>query len=121
MPASVCTQEACSCTSSAAKALSVLEAIHRAIWSMASPERKRLDELCTEQSQSQVPLAEIDDLMKELEDLRKDRQVLTAHGKNVYQECKGICAELQGAARSLHDNAIKAQKKKDAASKGRFF
>jgi len=58
-------------------------------------------------------------VLKQLDELRKDRLVLSAHGKTVYQECRGISAELQGALRTLQHNA---QKKKGASgSKGRFF
>jgi hypothetical protein len=93
--------------------------IHRSIWAMGSPERKRLDELYNDHIQPRISFPQIDEVLKQLDELRKDRQVLSAHGKTVYQECRGISAELQGALRTLHNNA---QKKKGAAgSKGRFF
>ena len=94
--------------------------IHRSVWATGSPERKRLEEIHDEHVQSHLASAEIDEVLKQLEGLRKDRQVLSAQGKTIYQECKGISAELQTVLRTLHGNAVNAQKKKGAAgSKGR--
>jgi hypothetical protein len=96
--------------------------IHRSVWAMGAPERKRLEELYNDCIRPQIPFPHVDEIMKQLEELRKDRQVLSAHGKTIYQECKGISAELQTAMRTLHHNAVSAQKKKEAASaKGRRF
>jgi hypothetical protein len=93
--------------------------IHRSIWAMGSPERKRLEELYNDRIQPRIPFPQIDEVLKQFDELRKDRLVLSAHGKTVYQECKGIAAELQGALRILQNNA---QKKKGApGSKGRYF
>jgi hypothetical protein len=93
--------------------------IHRSIWSMGSPERKRLEELYNGHIQPRIPFPKIDEVLKQLDELRKDRLVLSAHGKTVYQECRGIAAELQGALRTIQYNA---QKKKGASgSKGRYF
>jgi hypothetical protein len=93
--------------------------IHRSIWAMGSPERKRLEELYNNHIQSRIPFPQIDEALKQLDELRKDRLVLSAHGKTVFQECRGIAAELQGALRTLQNNV---QKKKGATgSKGRYF
>jgi hypothetical protein len=95
--------------------------IHRAVWAMGAPERRRLESLYSEHIQPHVPFPRIDDVLKRLDELRKDRQVLSAQGKTVYQDCRAILAELQGVLRTLHVNAANAQKKKAAAgSKGRF-
>jgi hypothetical protein len=96
--------------------------IHRAVWAMGSPERKRLDELYNDFIRQQIPFPQVDEVMKQLEELRKDRQVLSAHGKAIFQECKGIATELQSVMRTLHQNAVNAQKKKESANaKGRRF
>jgi len=93
--------------------------IHRSIWAMGSPERKRLEELHNDYIQPRIPFPQIDEVLKQLDELRKDRLVLSAHGKTVYQECRGIAAELQGALRTLQNNA---QKKKVASgAKGPYF
>ncbi len=94
--------------------------VHRSVWSLGSPERKRLEEIYNDHIQPHIPLPQLEDVLKQLEAMRKDRQILAAHGKTIYQECKGISAELQAAMRALHQNAAKAQRKKDATSKGRF-
>jgi len=97
----------------------VREFIHRATWALGTPERKKLEELFKNHIQPQIPFPQMDKVPEQLEHLLKDRQVLSAHGKTVYQECRGISAELQGALRTLQHNA---QKKKGASgSKGRFF
>lgn len=97
------------------------EFIHRSVWAMGSPERKRLEELYNEHAQPHGPTSQIDEMLKQMDELRKDRQVLTAHGKTVYQECKAISSEIQAVLRALHNNAVKAQLKKGAAPKGRHF
>ena len=53
--------------------------------------------------------------------LLKDRQVLSAHGNSVYQECKSISADVQGALRTLQANAASnaAKKRGAAASRGK--
>ena len=62
-------------------------------------------------------------VLQQLENLQKDRQVLSAHGMTVYHECKSIAAHVQGALRTLQSNAAaNARKKKGAAApKGKFF
>ena len=95
--------------------------IHRAIWALGSPERKRLGELYKEHIQPQIPFPEMNDVLKQLEDLQKDRQVLSGLGKTVYQESRAIAAEIQGAASTLQNNAKSQRIKLANTSKGRFF
>jgi hypothetical protein len=62
-------------------------------------------------------------VVQDLEYLRKDRQVLSAQGMTVYQECKAIAADLQRALRTLQSNAAAraSQKKGGAGAKGKSF
>lgn len=92
------------------------EFIHRSVWVVGEPERKRLGELYEKHIQPQVPFAHIDEVVKQMEGLRKDRQVLAAQGKMVYQECRGIAAEVHGALRTLQSNAANARRKKGGKS-----
>jgi uncharacterized protein YoxC len=95
--------------------------IHRAVWSLGSPERKRLGELYKEHIQPQIPFPEMNDVLKQLEDLQKDRQVLSGLGKGVYQESKAIAGEVQGAVNTLQNNAKSQRIKLANTSKSRFF
>lgn len=96
--------------------------IHRSVWALGLPERKRLDEVYKDHIQPQIPFAGVDDVLRLLEELLKARQVLSAKGNTVYQECKGISAEVQSALRTLQSNAAdNAKKKRDAGKGGRFF
>jgi hypothetical protein len=99
------------------------EFIHRATWAKGTPERKRLDELFKNPVGAQLPVPQMESALEELEILRKDRQILSAQGVTVYQECKGISAEIQGALRRLQSNAAaRATKKKGASgAKGKSF
>jgi hypothetical protein len=55
--------------------------------------------------------------------MQKSRQVLSAHGATIYQECKGIAADVQGTLRTLQSGASgKARDRRRAAgAKGKFF
>ena len=101
----------------------VREFIHRATWAMGTPERKKLEELFKSHIQSQTPFPEMDKVREELESLLKDRQVLIGQGATVCQDCQSILAEVQGALRTLQNNAAaNARKKMDAArGKGKFL
>lgn len=101
----------------------VREFIHRATWAVGLPERKQLDELFKNPIQSPIPLAELNKVRSQLENLLKDRQVLSAHGVAVSQECQSISAEIQGALRTLQSNAAANARKKMAESrkKGKFI
>ena len=68
----------------------VREFVHRATWSLAVPERKRLDEIVKNHIVPRIPFPEVDRLREQLEHLQKDRQVLFAQGNAVNQECRGI-------------------------------
>ncbi len=81
------------------------EFIHRAIWAKGTPERKKLDEFFKNPIGPHLPLSQIDQVLEELEILRKDRQVFSVNGATVYQDCKGIVADVEGALRRLQSNA----------------
>jgi hypothetical protein len=93
--------------------------IRRAIWALGAPERKRLEERYTEHIQPQIAFPNPDEVLKQLEDLRKDRQVLCSVGKTVYQESRTVCTGVQSALRTLQSNTHR--KKSSASSKGNFF
>jgi hypothetical protein len=97
--------------------------IHRATWAAGTPERKRLGELFKNPVETQTGLPRADEVLQELEMLRKDRQVLSAKGVAVYQECKTIAADVQGALRRLQSNAAAraSQKKGGTGPKGKLF
>ena len=100
----------------------VKEFIHRATWAMGLPERKKLEELFKNHIQPQVPFPEMDKVPEQLEHLLKERQVLSAHGVAVSQECSTICADIQGALRTLQSNATaKARENMSAARKKGTF
>jgi hypothetical protein len=101
----------------------VREFIHRSIWATGSPERKKLEELYKNHIRPHIPVPQMDKVLEQLENLQKDRQILSAHGVTVYHECKCISAEVQGALRTLQSNAAaNAYKKKGATgAKGKFF
>jgi hypothetical protein len=101
----------------------VKEFIHRATWVLGTPERKKLEELFKDHNQSQVLLPELEKVPEQLEHLLKDRQILSAHGVAVCQECQGISADIQGALRTLQSNAAANIRKNLAASrkKGKFI
>ncbi len=65
----------------------------------------------------------MDQVAAQLDNLLRDRQVLSAHGVMVYQECKSISVDIQGIFRTLQSNAASnATKKKNATgAKGKFF
>jgi hypothetical protein len=99
------------------------EFIHRATWAIGLPERKTLGELFKNHIQPQVPFPQMDEVPEQLENLLKDRQVLSAQGVSVYEDCKSISADVQGTLRTLQSNAsTNERKQKDAArTKGKFF
>jgi len=99
------------------------EFIHRATWVLGTPERKKLEEIYKDHIQPQIACPQIDKVPEQLENLLKDRQVLSAHGVTVYQECQSVTTELQGALRTLQGNAAANAQKKRAATggKGKLF
>ena len=90
---------------------------------MGSPERKRLAELYKDHIEPHIPFPQMNEVLRQLEGLQKDRQVLAAVGQSVFQESRGILAEVQGALRALQSNAAtNANNKKGATGgKGKFF
>jgi len=99
------------------------EFIHRSTWATGTPERKKLEELVKDHIRPRVPFPQMDQVMEQLENLLKDRQVLSSHGMAVYQESKSISADVQGALRTLQSNAAaNATKKRGAAgARGKSF
>ena len=101
----------------------VREFIHRATWAVAVPERKRLEEVFRNHIEPRVPFPRVDEVREQMEHLQKDRQVLFATGNAIYQECRGIVAEIQRAMSTLQRNsADRARQKRSAGrEKGKFF
>lgn len=97
--------------------------IHRATWLAGTPERKKLEELYRSHVQPRVPFPEMGQMAELMENLLKDRQVLAALGGSVHQECKGVCADVQGALRTLQGHAVaNANRKRGAAAaRGKSF
>jgi hypothetical protein len=94
----------------------VREFIHRFTWAAGTPERKKLEELFKTHIRTRAPFPQMDKVLELLECLLKDRQVLSAQGVAVYQECKSITADVQGALRTLQSTATaNATKKRGAA------
>jgi hypothetical protein len=101
----------------------VKEFIHRSTWALGAPERKKLEDVFKNHIRPRIPFPQMDKVAEQLDNFLKDRQVLSAHGVSVYQECKSISADVQGALRTLQSNAAaKAAKKRGATgAKGKFF
>jgi hypothetical protein len=101
----------------------VREFIHRSIWAIGAPERKKLEELYKNHIRPQIPFPQMDKVLEQLESLQKDRQVLSALGATVYQECKSISANVQGALRTLQNNAAAnaSKKRRATGAKSKFF
>jgi hypothetical protein len=99
------------------------EFIHRATWAVGTPERKKLEEIFKNYIQPHIYFPEMGKVPELLDNLQKDRQILSAQGMTVFQECTTIYAEIQGALRTLKSNAAaNALKKRDAAKpKGKPF
>jgi hypothetical protein len=101
----------------------VRDFIHRAVWAGGSPERKQLGEIFKDDDvQPLIPQSQMKKLLDQVEYLLKDRQILSAHGVTVHQECKGLATQAQEAHRTLQSNAAaNAADKKKAAGGGKFF
>jgi hypothetical protein len=100
----------------------VKEFIHRSVWAMGLPERKKLEEVYKDHIRPQVPFPELDQVQGQLDNMLKDRQVLSGHGVTVFQEGKGLAAEVAGALRTLQSNAAAkaTDKKREARKKGKY-
>jgi hypothetical protein len=101
----------------------VREFIHRATWVMGTPERKKLEELFKEDSQPDLSFPEMVKVSEQLENLLKDRQVLSANGVTVHQECKNVSSGIERALSTLlsHAAARADQHRRAAHYKGKFF
>jgi hypothetical protein len=98
----------------------VREFVHKATWAPGDPERKKLDEVIKTYVEPRVPFPELDHVSDQLDSLLKDRQVLSAQGSAVYQECRGICGEINRALGTLQRNAAdNARRKRDAKKEKR--
>jgi hypothetical protein len=97
----------------------VREFIHRSTWAACTPERKKLEELFKNYIRPRIPFPQMDKVAKQLDNLLKDRQVLSAHGMSVYQECKSISADVQGALRTMQSNAAANATKKRVEARGK--
>jgi hypothetical protein len=85
---------------------------------MGAPERKKLEDAYKIHIQPHVPFSHQDKVPEQLENMIKDRQVLSAHGVAIYQECKGVTSNIQGTLRTLQSNAVaNASKKKGLKAK----
>jgi hypothetical protein len=101
----------------------VREFIHRSTWAAGAPERKKLEEYFKHHIRPGSPVPQIDNLGEQLDNLLRDRQVLSAHGVTVYQECKSISVDIQGVFRTLQSNAAAnaTKKKNETGARGKFF
>jgi hypothetical protein len=101
----------------------VTEFVHRAVWAAGAPERKKLGELFKNHIAPRVPFPEMDRAADHLENLLKDRQVFSAQGMSVYQECKGLVAAVEAALRTLQITAAAnaTKKRREMAKKGKYF
>jgi hypothetical protein len=97
----------------------IREFIHRSTWAAGTPERKQLEELLKNHVRPRIPFPQMDKVVDQLENLLKDRQVLSAIGVSVHQECKSIAADVQGALRTLQSNASAIATRKRGASNAR--
>jgi hypothetical protein len=101
----------------------VREFIHRATWAPGIPERKKMEAIVKDHIEPQIPFPELDQVSDQLDFLQKDRQVLSTAGHSLYQECRGIIAEIQRALSALQRNAAThARNKRDAKrEKGKYY
>jgi hypothetical protein len=100
----------------------VKEFLHRANWAVTIPERKKLEEIFKNHVEPRIPFPESDKVPDLLDYLLKERQVLSAQGASVAQECQTILAGIQGALRTLRSNAAaNAHKERRAARAKRKY
>ncbi|MFO0875873.1 MAG: hypothetical protein U0840_00600 [Gemmataceae bacterium] len=83
----------------------VKDFIHRSTWVTGSPERKQLEELVKNFVRPRLPFPNRSQVLDQIANLLKDRQVLSALGTASFQECKGVVSEVNGALRTLQTNA----------------
>ena len=97
------------------------EFIHRSTWAIGTPERKKLEELFKSHVRPRIAFPRMDKVMEQLDGLLKDRQVLSAHGVSIHQECKSISVDVQGALRTVQSNAAMNATRKRGAERGKTF
>jgi hypothetical protein len=99
------------------------EFIHRATWTMAIPERKKLEELFKPDHRPNIPPPQMQEVHEQLDHLLKGLQVLSAQGVTVYQECSRISADIQEALRTVQRNAVERARRKmgETRSRGKSF
>jgi hypothetical protein len=99
------------------------EFIHRATWTMGTPERKKLGEVFKIDRDPDAPFPPMDKLPAQLESLLKERQVVSAQGAAAQQKCRSLLASIQGALQTLQSKADARAKEERAAlrRKGKFF
>jgi hypothetical protein len=97
----------------------VKEFIHRATWALGTPERKELGELFKNDVRTHIPPGKFDKVREQLEKLLKDRQAISTQGATVNQECRSLCAQVQGALQTLQSNAAENARRKINAIRAR--
>lgn len=101
----------------------VRDYIHRSTWAAGTPERKALEERIKNFVLKRIPFPELGKMMEQLDYLLKDRQVLSAHGVTVYQECRSVAGDLQSALSNLQNNARNngIKKRAQTVAKGKIL
>jgi hypothetical protein len=98
------------------------EFVHRATWAVAAPERKMLDELFRESVEPDLAMDQMVRIGDQLENLLKDRQILSAQGVTVQQECQTISSAIHESLRILQSNAaVNKNRKQRGVRGGKFF
>ncbi len=97
----------------------IKEFVHRATWALGAPERKTVEDLFKSRKPSPSIYSELDAIAQQLENLFKDRQILSAQGVTGYQEGKNSCADVQSAYRTLQANARANELKKRTANRAK--
>ncbi|HEV3438749.1 MAG TPA: hypothetical protein VG122_15395 [Gemmata sp.] len=93
------------------------ECIHRSTWSKGAAERKMAEEYLTNHVRPRIHSPHLDQILAQYDSLLKNRQVLSAQGASVHQECKRILAETEAALRTLQRNSAANASKKRGATK----
>lgn len=99
----------------------IKEFVHRATWALGSPDRKKVEDLFKSRTPPPSVYSELDAIAQQLENLFKDRQILSAQGVTGYQEGKNSSADVQGTYRTLQSNARANELKKRAATRAKNF
>lgn len=97
------------------------EFVHRATWAVGAPERKMLDEYFKDSAEPALSLSQMVRVGDQLENLLKDRQILSAQGVTVHHECRSIATNIQESLRMLQSNAAANKDKKKRAGRGSKF